>query len=101
MSGQFFGTYWVWHACFMSDKKKKKKKNALVICRDGKEFWTTQTQFWQWNRDRVIVKTGDSPLTGQFIRENEEYMVIISNTILNLKHPNHVSEILSARRKVL
>jgi len=85
----------------MAEKKKKKKKTARVVCRDGKEFWTTQAQFWQWNRDRVIIKTGDSPLTGQFIRENEEYTVVISNTILNLKHQNHLSEILSARRKAL
>ncbi len=80
--------------------KKKKKKNALVVCRDGKEYWTTQTQFWQWIRERVIVKNGDGPLRGEFLRENEEYSVVISNTILNLKHPNHLQEALPVRRKV-
>ena len=29
---------------------KKAKKNALVLCHDGSQFWTTQKQFWQWVR---------------------------------------------------
>lgn len=80
------------------EKRKKKKKTALVVCRDRKEFWTTQTQFWQWVREGVVVKTGDKPLTGAFMREHEELMVLISNTVLNLAHPNHMREALSARR---
>lgn len=79
-------------------KKTKKKKTALVVCRDGKEFWTTQKQFWQWTRDGVIVKTGDNPLTGSFLREYEELMVLVSNTVLNLAHPNHMREALASRR---
>ncbi len=79
--------------------KKKKKKNALIACHDGKEFWTTQEQFWQWVRDRVVVKLGDYPLKGQFVRANEEYTVFIGNTLLNLKHPNHLHEALTSRRK--
>lgn len=82
-----------------SDKKKrKKKKTALVICRDRKEFWTTQTQFWQWVREGIVVKTGEQPLTGLFKREHEELMVVLSNTVLNLAHPNHVREALLSRR---
>ena len=79
-------------------KKKKKKRTALVICRDRKQFWTTQTQFWQWVREGVVAKTGDSPLTGTFNREHEELMVLWSNTVLNLAHPNHVREALLSRR---
>jgi hypothetical protein len=79
-------------------KKAKKKKTALVICRDRKEFWTTQTQFWQWCREGVVTKTGDGPLTGRFVREHEELMVVFSNTVLNLAHPNHVREALMSRR---
>jgi hypothetical protein len=79
-------------------KKRKKKRTALVICRDRKEFWTTQTQFWQWAREGVIEKTGDQPLTGVFRREHEELQVLISNTVLNLAHPNHLSEALRSRR---
>ena len=79
-------------------KKAKKKKTALVVCRDRKEFWTTQKQFWQWVRDGVIVKTADKPLTGAFLREYEELMVLVSNTVLNLAHPNHMREALSSRR---
>jgi len=78
--------------------KRKKKKTALVVCKDRKEFWTTQTQFWQWVREGVVTKTGDQPLTGAFVREHEELMVLLSNTVLNLAHPNHVREALMSRR---
>jgi hypothetical protein len=78
--------------------KRKKKRTALVICRDRKQFWTTQAQFWQWTRDGVVVKVNDNPLTGAFMREHEELMVVFSNTILNLAHPNHLREALLSRR---
>jgi hypothetical protein len=80
------------------EKRKKAKKTALVVCRDRKEFWTTQTQFWQWVREGVIVKTGDKPLAGEFNREHEELMVMLSNTVLNLARPNHLREALLSRR---
>jgi hypothetical protein len=80
--------------------KKKKKKTALVICRNGKQFWTTQTQFWQWIRDRVIAKVADNPLTGVFFREHEEVMVLAAHTVLNLAAPNHLREALRARRMI-
>lgn len=85
----------------MSTKKlkKKKKRTALIICRDRKEFWTTQAQFWQWVRDQVIVKIKDNPLTGGFIHDHEELKVVISNTVLNLAYPNHMREALMSRRK--
>jgi hypothetical protein len=79
-------------------KKAKKKKTALVVCRDRKEFWTTQAQFWQWARDGIVTKTQDNPLTGTFNREHEELMVLLSNTVLNLAHPNHMREALLSRR---
>ena len=79
-------------------EKKKKKRTALVMCRNGNQFWTTQTQFWQWFRDGVIVKTQDHPLTGAFLREHEELMVKLSNTVLNLACPNHLREALESRR---
>ena len=80
------------------EKKKKKKKTALVVCRDRKEFWTTQKQFWQWVREGVVIKTDDHPLTGKFRRDHEELMVLVSNTLLNLAHPNHMREALMSRR---
>lgn len=80
------------------EKKRKKKRTALVVCRDRKQFWTTQAQFWQWVREGVVVKTQDHPLTGAFAREHEELMVMLSNTVLNLAHPNHVREALASRR---
>lgn len=79
-------------------KKKKKKKTALVVCSDRKEFWTTQTQFWQWVREGIVTKTADNPLTGSFNREHEELLVLVSNTVLNLAHPNHMREALMSRR---
>jgi len=79
-------------------RKTKKKKTALVVCRDRKEFWTTQMQFWQWVREGIVTKTHDSPLTGTFKREHEELLVLLSNTVLNLAHPNHMREALLSRR---
>ncbi len=88
----------------LSEKKEKKEKNkkrkhtALVICRDSKQFWTTQAQFWQWARECVIIKTQDSPLTGVFVREDEEVLIVLGNTVLNLANPNHIREALLSRR---
>jgi hypothetical protein len=79
-------------------KERKKKKNALVVCRDRKRFWTTQKQFWQWVREGVVVKTHDHPLTGSFVRDHEEMLVILNNTVLNLACPNHLREALQSRR---
>ena len=45
-----------------------------------------------------MVKTQDHPLAGNFLREHEELMVLLSNTVLNLAHPNHIREVLGARR---
>ena len=49
----------------------------------------------------MIVKTGDHPLTGLFARDHEELMVILSNTVLNLAHPNHIREAMLSRRMAL
>ncbi len=78
--------------------EKKKKRTAQVVCRGGKQFWTTQAQFWQWVRDGVVVKTGDKPLSGAFVREAEELNVILGNTVLNLSRPNHLREAMLSRR---
>lgn len=85
----------------MSGKKKEKRKakrTALVVCRDRKQFWTTQAQFWQWVREGVVIKTAERPLTGAFRREHEELMVFVSSTVLNLANPNHLREALLSRR---
>jgi hypothetical protein len=79
-------------------EKRKAKRTALVVCRDRREFWTTQAQFWQWIREGVVVKTGERPLEGHFVREGEEKLVTLSNTVLNLAHPHHLREALLARR---
>ena len=78
--------------------EKKKKRTALVVCRDRKTFWTTQAQFWQWVREGVVLKTGDKPLEGSFVREAEELDVILGNTVLNLARPNHLREAMLSRR---
>ncbi|HEX8292649.1 MAG TPA: hypothetical protein VF570_12885 [Pyrinomonadaceae bacterium] len=79
-------------------EKRKARRTAQVVCRDGKSFWTTQAQFWQWVRDGVVVKTGDKPLAGGFVHEAEELNVILGNTVLNLSRPNHLCEALLSRR---
>ncbi len=78
--------------------RHKKKRTALVICHNRQQFWTTQAQFWQWVRDGIAVKLHDHPLTGAFVHEHEEKLVILSNTVLNLSCPNHLSEALRSRR---
>jgi hypothetical protein len=78
--------------------EKKRKRTARVVCRDGKSFWTTQAQFWQWVRDGVVVKTGERPLAGSFVNEDEELNVVLGNTVLNLARPNHLREAVLARR---
>lgn len=89
----------------LEEKKLKKqirrqKKNALVLCRDESEFWTTQKQFWQWVREGKIVKTSDGPLAGQFVHEHEEKYIVIANTVLNTSCPNHLREALLQRKYV-
>ena len=80
------------------EKRAKRNKSALAVCSDRKEFWTTQAQFWQWVREGTVVKTGDGPLRGEFSREHEELLVLLSNTVLNLACPNHLSEALRSRK---
>ncbi len=82
------------------DQRKKKKRNALIICHNETQFWTTQSQFWQWVRELKIVKLKDNPLTGKFTRPHEELMVEIGHTILNLAHQNHLHETLASRRYI-
>lgn len=78
--------------------EKRKKRTARVVSRDRKEFWTTQTQFWQWVREGVVVKTDDKPLTGQFVERHAELNVVLGNTVLNLARPNHLREAMISRR---
>lgn len=77
---------------------RRKKKNALVVCRDGKQYWTTQDQFWQWVREKIIVKQSDYPLQGTFVRRDAEKDVVICNTVLNLACPNHLHEAIASRK---
>ena len=81
-------------------KKKAGKKNALILCHDENEFWTTQKQFWQWAGERVVVKLGDHPLTGKFTDRDEEKTIILANTILNLRRPNHIREVMNQRKLI-
>ena len=80
--------------------KKRKKRTALVLCRDGRQFWTTQAEFWQWVRTQVIVKTQDHPLTGTFRHADEEKLILLNHTVLNLAAPNHLRESLLTRRMI-
>jgi hypothetical protein len=81
-----------------TEKIKKGKRSARVICQDKSEFWTTQPQFWQWIREHKVVKLHDSPLTGMFTNQDEPWMIYINNSIFNKKHRNHIDEALASRR---
>jgi len=77
---------------------RKRKRTARVICQNETQFWTTQAQFWQWVRELKVKKTQDNPLTGRFTVADEESLIILSNTVLNLNNRNHVNEVLASRR---
>jgi hypothetical protein len=81
-------------------RPKKRKRTARILCRKKKEFWTTQAQFWQRVRELKVIKTQHNPLTGIFVHDNEVSMVILGNAILNLAQPNHLNEVLTARRRM-
>lgn len=81
-------------------KMRRKKKNALVICRNGSQFWTTQAQFWQWVREKNLVKTGNHPLRGALVKKNKELEVVIRGAVLNIACPNHLREVLHSRNYV-
>ena len=81
-----------------NQKKTRKKRTALVICHNGKHFWTTQVEFWQWVRDFVVVKLQDQPLTGAFRHEDEELKVLKNHTVLNIGAPNHLREVMMVRQ---
>ena len=78
-------------------RSHRKKKNALVISNDGKEFWTTQNQFWQWVREKVIIKAGDNPLRGNFVVPNGDKTLIAKNAVLNLSNQNGRQETLAKK----
>ncbi len=81
-------------------EKKKKKRTALVVCRNGKQFWTTQKQFWQWVRDYAVVKTCDYPLSGVFRHQDAENIILVRHTLLNVASPIHLSEVLLSQRQI-
>ena len=74
------------------------KKTALIVCRNGKEYWVTQKKFWNLVREGMVIQTGDYPLKGQFRGSDEHLLVMIQHTVLNQATPIHTSEVLRARR---
>lgn len=84
----------------MKQKKKspKKKSTAKIVHRSGNNFWTTQKQFWAWVRSGIIEHTGDNPLKGIIVNDEEFKFVMRNHTILNLAAPNHLSEVVRSKR---
>jgi hypothetical protein len=74
----------------------KAKKNARIMCANGKEFWTTQKRFWQWVREGLVDMTGNNPLTGRFLGTREKLFVMIRHVILDNGCENHKQEILKS-----
>lgn len=70
----------------------KRKRTAKIVHPNGKNFWTTQKQFWAWVRSGIIEHTGDNPLKGTIIKVEEFKLVSINHTILNLNNPIHLAE---------
>lgn len=74
------------------------KKTALIVCNDGKEYWITQKQFWNWVRMGVVTQTGEQPLQGRFRGRNDQLLITIAHTVLNHATPTHTAEVLHSRR---
>jgi hypothetical protein len=70
--------------------RRKNKKSARIHCTNRTQFWTSSAQFWQWVREGVVVKIGDRPLTGNFVRADEENLILSGHTVLNGACPEHM-----------
>lgn len=78
----------------------KRKKNARIICRDGKEFWTTQKQFWRWIREGIVNFESNNPLTGRFRGKYDNLLVMIRHVVLSVAAPNHKDEVIDSYSKI-
>jgi hypothetical protein len=83
----------------MAKGVKKKKKSARVVGR-GRDYWTTAAEFWTWQKQGLIVKTGDNPLTGSWVDNTPRRLVLIDHMILDRSSPSHLSEVLQSRKSV-
>jgi hypothetical protein len=80
--------------------KKKAKKTARIVCANDNEFWTTQTQFWQWVREGLVDVVGQSPLTGRFGGRREKLLIMIRHVVLDNACPEHKQEVLGSFSKL-
>jgi hypothetical protein len=78
---------------------KKNKKSARVVGR-GRDYWTTVDEFWNWQKQGLIVKTGDNPLTGVWVDSAPHPRVLINHMILDRRCPSHLAEVLQSRNLV-
>ena len=78
--------------------QQKNKRTAKIVCPNGKNFWTTQKQFWQWIRSGIIRQTNDRPLKGIIVSEEAFKLVLRNHTVLNLSAPIHFSEVMRSQR---
>lgn len=83
----------------MAKEAKKRKKSAKVVGR-GRDYWTTAAEFWEWQRQGLLVKTGDSPLTGSWVRGGGQHLVLLSHTVLDRRCPHHLRHALESRKFV-
>jgi hypothetical protein len=74
------------------------KKTALIVCNDGKEYWITQKQFWNWVRMGVVTQIGERPLQGRFRGRDDQLLITLAHTVLNHATPIHTAEVLQSRR---
>ena len=75
-----------------------KKRTAKIVYRNGKNFWTTQKQFWSWVRAGIVKQTGDRPLKGIIVQEAELKLIMRNHTILDLSAPTHLAEMTKINR---
>lgn len=66
----------------------------------SRDYWTTAAEFWSWQKQGLIVKTGDNPLTGVWVDNVPQRLVLIDHMILDRSCPSHLSEVLESRKVV-
>jgi hypothetical protein len=83
----------------MAKEVKKRRKSARVVGR-GRDYWTTAAEFWQWQKQGLIVKTDDNPLTGEWVNRDARHLVLLNHVVSDRRCPTHLSVILESRKLV-
>ena len=75
------------------------RKSARIWVNGGKCYWVSAKQFWGWVLDGILVLKGENPLEGQYKGREEDLLVTLNRTILNVACPEHKDAVLRSMGK--